>query len=90
MPRPTNPLQIPTGKALTPELAFAIVLRERRMALGLSQADLEGDGDMDQSYISKIEQGQRQVCLRGILHLAKKLQLTPEELIGEVRKRIGE
>jgi len=58
------------------------------MALGLSQAELEGDDELDQSYISKLEQGQRQVCLRGLIHLAGKLRMEPEELLAEVMKRI--
>jgi transcriptional regulator with XRE-family HTH domain len=88
MPRPVNPLKIPTGKKLSPELAFAVVLRERRMALGLTQADLEDDDSMDHSYISRLERGERQVCLRGLISIAGKLQMRPEELLSEVMKRV--
>jgi transcriptional regulator with XRE-family HTH domain len=88
MPRPTNPLKIPAGKKLTPELAFAVVLREKRLALGLTQADLEGDDELDHSYISRLERGERQVCLRGIISIAGKLQMKPEELLAEVMRRV--
>lgn len=73
---------------LTPEEAFASVLRERRAALGLTQADLEADDVMDRSYISKLELGKRQVCLRGILHLAEAMRMTPGELMDAVAARM--
>lgn len=88
MPRSVNPLKIPKGKPLTPELAFALVLREKRMALGLTQYDLEDDESMDHSYISRLELGKRQVCLRGIIVIARKLQMEPEDLLAEVMKRL--
>lgn len=88
MARPADPLHIPAGEPLSPEIAFALVLRERRASLGLTQADLEGDGEFDHSYISRLERGKRQVCLRGILHLSAKLQMEPNDLVLEVVKRL--
>lgn len=88
MPRSADPLKIPAGEKLSPEMAFALVLREKRMALDMTQADLEGDGDFDHSYISRLERGERQVCLRGIIHLARKLQMTPAELMEEVMEKM--
>ncbi len=88
MSRRATPLNIPPGEKLTPELAFALVLREKRTALGLTQADLEGDGSIDHAYISKIELAKRQICLRGIIHLARKLKMEPEELLAEVIHRM--
>ena len=74
---------------LTLERAFAIVLRERRMALGLHQKDLEADdGTMDRSYISRLEHGRRQVCLRGIFHLADVLGMSTGELMDAVADRM--
>jgi transcriptional regulator with XRE-family HTH domain len=72
----------------TPEEAFAGVLKERRLALGLKQTDLEADDAMDRSYISKLELGKRQVCLRGILHLAAVLHMSPGELMEAVATRM--
>lgn len=72
---------------ISPEVAFGRILRNRRIALGLRQSDLEHHDFLDQSYISKLERGERQVCLRGILHLANVLQLTPGELIDEVARQ---
>lgn len=72
--------------ALTPELALAIIIRERRKELGLLQADLEGDADMDRSYISKLERGLQQPRLRAIIHLEKVLRFQPGELLKKVRE----
>lgn len=89
MARPVKPLHIPEGEPLSPEIAFALVLRERRAELGLTQTDLEGDEEFDHSYISLLERAERQVGLRGILHLSHKLQMKPQDLIAEVVKRLG-
>lgn len=88
MPRPLRPLAIAPDAALTPELAFAQVLRERRLALGLTQDDLEGDGALDRSTVSKLELGKIEVGLKGILHLARRLQMEPSELVAEVTRRL--
>ncbi len=88
MARPADPLKIPENEPLSPEIAFALVLRERRAMLGLTQADLEGDGTFDHSYISRLERAERQVCLRGLLHLSAKLRMEPQDLVFEVVKRL--
>ena len=87
MPRPLKELKIPKNRKLTPELAFAVVVRERRIALGMDQAELEDDG-MDRSYVSKIELAQRQVALRGIITIARKLGMEPDDLLREVVRRM--
>jgi len=80
--------KIPKDGKLTPRLAFALVLRERRKALGLSQTDLEDPDEIDASYISKLELAQRQVCLDSLIYLAGRLQMSPEELVAEVMSRV--
>ena len=85
MPRPVNPLHIASDATMPPELAFARVLRARRQQLDLSQADLTGEEEFVQAYISKLELAQRQVCIRGLFHLAQKLRMEPEDLIAEVK-----
>ncbi|WP_026454040.1 helix-turn-helix domain-containing protein [Saccharomonospora iraqiensis] len=60
---------------------LAEVLREYRAAKGLSQAALAQLLTMDQSYVSKIETGHRQVRdVDTLLHIARQLSLTPQEL----------
>lgn len=90
MPRPLRPLDLPSGSTITPEIAFAQILRSKRIELGLTQFDLEDDDQLDRSYISKLELGKGQVCLRGIIHIAQKLQMTPGELMDEVMRRVQE
>ena len=90
MARPLNPLVLPAGTEMSPEFAFAQVLRARRQKLGLSQTDLTGEEEFDQAYISKLELGQRQVCIRGLFHLAGKLQTEPEDLIADVNTLLRE
>lgn len=54
----------------------------------MSQTDLEGEGIMDASYVSKLELGKSQVCLDGFIYLADRLQMSPSELMQEVERGI--
>ncbi|MEC3974776.1 helix-turn-helix domain-containing protein [Amycolatopsis sp. H20-H5] len=57
------------------------VLKEYRSAHGLNQADLAQILSLDQSYVSKIENGQRQVRdLEVLLRIATQLDLPPGRL----------
>ena len=91
MPRSRNDKAKNEKGRLSPEDAFGRVIRERRLQLGLTQADLEDPegGGLERSHISRLEAGKSEVGLRGILHLAAKLQMSPEELIGEVVKKMA-
>jgi len=52
---------------------FGICVRERRMALGLSQEAFADKCGLDRTYISGIERGRRNVSLRNIEKIAKTL-----------------
>lgn len=78
----------PADQAATPEKVFGQVIKERRLRLGLTQLDLEGEDGLERSYISRLETGQYQVCLRGILHLARMLDTTSAELMDEVEQQL--
>jgi transcriptional regulator with XRE-family HTH domain len=57
------------------------VLRDYRASKELSQADLAQILNLDQSYVSKIERGQRQVRdLTTLLRIAQQLNISPTEL----------
>lgn len=88
MARPLKSPIVSENDAITPQLAFAQVLRERRKELGLTQTDLEGEHQMDASYISKLELGKRTVGLDGFIYLAKRLGMKPSELMVELEKRM--
>lgn len=77
-------LKLSKSKTLTPVEAFAVILRERRIVLGLTQSDLEDDEKLDRSYISKLELAKREVGLHAFMHLAKRLELEPWELMKAV------
>jgi len=66
------------------------IIRARRKELGLSQADLEGDLDFHQTYVSMIEHGKREPRLSALIHLERALQLPPGELIRRVRIALEE
>jgi transcriptional regulator with XRE-family HTH domain len=89
MPRPLRDLHLDKRGRLSPVEAFAQVLRERRLELGLTQSDLENDETLDRSYISKLELAKREVGLVAFIHLAGKLRLEPWELMREVVERMG-
>ncbi|WP_020669493.1 helix-turn-helix domain-containing protein [Amycolatopsis nigrescens] len=60
---------------------LADVLQEYRRSNGLSQAELAQLLNFDQSYVSKIETGQRQVRdLEMLLRIAQQLNISPTEL----------
>lgn len=71
-----------------PEVLIGLIVRERRKALGLRQIDIEGDEGLDQTYISKLEKGIFQPCLRALIHLEKVLQLSPGDLFKELNLRM--
>ncbi len=59
---------------------FGKRVRERRVAIGLSQEKFATKCGLDRTYISGIERGQRNVSLRNILTIAKALNTTISEL----------
>lgn len=87
MARGQDKLGIGKGK-VTPEEALAEILRERRKELNLTQVGL-ADELLDQSYISKLERGAREIGIRSFIILAQKLDMTPGELMDAVVKRMG-
>lgn len=82
---PRKPKTTVPAEPKTPSQALGHVIRARRIELGLAQADLEGDADFHQTYISKIEQGMREPRLSTIIHLERVLRLPPGELVRLVR-----
>lgn len=89
MPRPLRELDLPYGVPRTPAEAFAMVVRERRLELGLTQTDLEDELSFDRSYISKLELAKRTPELKAIFHIARKLKLPPHELVRRVEDRLA-
>lgn len=63
---------------------FGKRLRERRMALGLSQEAFAHAAGLDRTYISGIERGKRNVSLKNIEILAQTLGTSISELTEDL------
>lgn len=85
MPRKLSDLHIPDE--ITPEIALAIVVRQRRQELNLSQEQL-GEVDLGQALISRVENGEREIGMRTLIRLAAILQMTAGELMDAVTARM--
>lgn len=88
MPRPLSELNLSKNQELTFELALAIVMRQRRIELGMSQEEI-ADDTLTQSHISMLERGQREIGMGRFVKLARKLKMEPDELLRAVVKKMG-
>lgn len=66
------------------EAAFGLIVRNRREALTLSQAELARLLGCPQSNVSRLERGQRSPTLRELMSLAKALNTSISELLAEL------
>lgn len=73
----------------TPEEILGRIIRERRLELGLTEADLEREGKPKELHIHAVETGSYQVCLRDLLYLARLLKMSSAELMEEVERRMS-
>jgi transcriptional regulator with XRE-family HTH domain len=70
-------------------MAFAKVLREVRLAAGLSQESLGFESGYHRTYIGMLERGLMNPSLRTILSLAQALKVPAAELVGKVTEALG-
>jgi transcriptional regulator with XRE-family HTH domain len=70
------------------KLAFGMVLRDYRKRANLSQEKMALECDLDRTFISLLERGQRQPTLTTLFKLAEVLSAPPSELIAETQKRM--
>lgn len=75
---------------MTPETAFGIVLKKLRSVSGLSQEQLALNSNLDRTFISLLERGQRQPSLTSIIMLSKSLNISPAELLTHTMEIINE
>lgn len=72
--------------AQAPELvAFGSAVRQRRLALGLSQEALAHEAGIDRSYMSSVERGGQNVGLVLAAQIARALDIRLAELIEAAR-----
>ena len=62
---------------------FGERVRALREQLGLSQEALAAEAGVHRTYMGGVERGERNICLRNIIRLAKALGVHPRELFGE-------
>ena len=65
---------------MDPGLAFGKVLRAVRREVGLTQEQLAHAAEIDRTFVSLIERGERQPTIRVIFRLAEALRVTPSRL----------
>lgn len=71
-------------------IVFGTVLRELRKERGLSQEILSFDAELDRTYISMLELGQRTPSLDTMLALARALNISLAHLCDLFEKRLEE
>jgi transcriptional regulator with XRE-family HTH domain len=69
--------------------AFGGAIRTRRAERGLSQEALAFACELDRTYISGIERGERNPSLTNILKIASALALRPAELFARAERESG-
>ena len=65
---------------------FGLILKEIRLEKGLSQESLANQSEIDRTYISDIEKGERNISLKIIEQLSKTLQISLSELFKKIEK----
>src|SRR5579863_8267230 len=78
-----------TKQRLTPEEAFAQVLRDLRKKAGLSQEQLGFESGYHRTYMSMLERGLMNPSLRTILSVATALKISAGEMIGLIETALG-
>ena len=68
---------------MTPAQAFGKVLKQARNKNGSSQEQLALNCDLDRTFISLLERGQRQPTLTSILSISETLKIPADELIKQ-------
>ena len=66
---------------MKPEEAFGLILKNVRTSKGVSQEKLALSCNLDRTFISMLERGQRQPTLTSILALSKSLEISADQLI---------
>ena len=74
---------------MDPGLAFGKVLRTVRREAGLTQEQLALAADIDRTFVSLIERGERQPTVRVLFKLAAALNVSAARLIQMTEDRAG-
>ena len=69
-------------------IAFGEVLKELRQGAELSQDALAEKAELERTFISFLERGERQPTLSTIIALASALRIEPDEVVRLTMKRL--
>lgn len=68
--------------------AFGCVLKQHRLAAGLSQEALSFEAQIDRTFVSMLERGLRVPTLGVVLSLAGALNVSAAQLVEQVEKQL--
>ncbi|WP_041598579.1 helix-turn-helix domain-containing protein [Hahella chejuensis] len=68
---------------MKPETAFGLALKTARSSKGFTQEQLALNSNLDRTFISMLERGQRQPSLTSILSISESLNIPAYELIRQ-------
>lgn len=68
-----------------PRVQLGKIVRQKRLALGLSQEALAERADLHWTYIGGIERGERNVSLLNIVRIARALGIAPARLLAGIQ-----
>lgn len=75
---------------MDPGLAFGKVLRVVRKEVGMTQEELGHAAEIDRTFVSLMERGERQPTVRVLFRLAAALKLEPVRLIQLTQELVGQ
>jgi transcriptional regulator with XRE-family HTH domain len=67
----------------SPLRALALVIRERRLSLGLSQDQLGHRAGLHRTYVGAVERGERNITIVSLCKIAGALQLKAHDLLEQ-------
>ena len=91
MDRDRPPANAENSAAITSaQTALGWALRDLRRAQGLTQKELAERAGADDTYLSQVEHGRRDIRWSTITRLLQALDLSLDDLVQQVRKQLAE
>lgn len=75
---------------MAPHIAYGLVLRDLRERKGISQEQLAFLSEVDRTFISLLERGQRQPSLTSVIRIARALDVNASEVVALVETMIAD
>lgn len=77
---------MPAARNTSQHKALANLLREARLAAGLTQTDIAERMKRPQSFVTKVERNERRVDVVEFIEIARAIGVTPESLIKKLQR----